>query len=163
LSNQWRIETQRGRDLGARMRNAIGECFRAGCSKAILIGTDTPWMGRGRLEFALRALDRAGVVLGTARDGGYYLVGARRPVPEGLPREMFTGIDWGTSRVLQQTVARLRRARVPFHLLPRDFDLDRPADLVRAEKLLRRNPGRAPALSRWIKDWRDAIPRAPAS
>lgn len=149
---------QRGRDLGSRMRNAFAGCFRAGCLKAILIGTDTPWMGRGRLELALRALDRADVVLGPTRDGGYYLVGARRPVPE-----MFSGIDWGTSRVLRQTVATLERAGVPFRLLPRDFDLDRPEDFARAKKLLRRNPRTAQALSRWIKNWRASISCAPVS
>ena len=156
LSSEWRIETQRGADLGARMRNAIADCFRAGCEKVILTGTDTPWMGRRRLELALHALDRTDVVLGPARDGGYYLVGARCGLRDAVP-DIFTDVAWGTRHVLRQTMAKLRRARVPYRLLARDFDLDRPEDLSRARTLLRRNPRRAKTLSRWIEDWRNAI------
>jgi rSAM/selenodomain-associated transferase 1 len=157
LSGAWRIETQSGANLGARMRNAIGACFHAGCEKAVLIGTDTPWMGRRRLSQALRALDQADVVLGPASDGGYYLVGARRTLSAQNLREMFHGVDWGTSRVFPQSVAKLRRARIPFRLLSRDFDLDRPEEFARTGKLLRRNPRRARALASWMKEWREAI------
>lgn len=134
----------------------MGDSFQAGCEKAILIGTDSPWMGRHRLEQALRALDGADVVLGPARDGGYYLVGARREMRDALP-EMFRGIGWGSSHVLEQSVAKLRRAGIPFQLLARDFDLDRPEDLTRAAKLLRRNPQRAKKVATWMRKWRKSI------
>ena len=145
------MRAQSGANLGARMRNALGDNFRAGCEKAILIGTDTPWMGRRRLEQALQALDGTDVVLGPARDGGYYLVGVRRSLSARNLWKPFHRIDWGTPRVLTQTAVKLRRARIPFRLLSRDFDLDRPEDFARAEKLLRRNPRRAKAVARWIK------------
>ena len=150
LSKNWRVETQRGGDLGARMRNACADRFRSGCAQLILIGTDTPWMGSRRLALALRALDRADVVLGPASDGGYYLVGARRTLPAKLVLEIFRAINWGSSSVLRRTVENIRRHKIPMRLLPRDFDLDRPSDLARAAKTLRRSPARSPKLAAWI-------------
>jgi len=150
LSRKWRMEAQRGGDLGARMRNACAELFCSGCAKVILIGTDTPWMEPRRLALALRALDRADVVLGPASDGGYYLVGARKMLPAKLLLEIFRAINWGTSSVLPRTVENIRRHKIPMQLLPRDFDLDRPSDLARAAKLLRSSPERSPALAKWI-------------
>lgn len=150
LSKPWGVETQRGGDLGARMRKACAVRFRSGCAKIILIGTDTPWMGPRRLALALRALDHADVVLGPASDGGYYLVGARSTLPAKLLREIFRAIHWGTSSVLRSTVENIRRHKIPMRLLPRDFDLDRPSDLARAAKLLRSSPERSPALAKWM-------------
>ena len=150
LSKQWRVEAQRGGDLGDRMRNACADLFRGGCAKVIIIGTDTPWMGPRRLALALRALDRVDVVLGPASDGGYYLVGARKTLPAKLLLEIFRAINWGSSSVLQRTVENIHRHKIPMRLLPRDFDLDRPSDLARAAKTLRRSPERSPALAAWI-------------
>ena len=152
LSKPWRVEAQRGEDLGARMRNACAVRFRGGCAKVILIGTDSPWMGPGRLALALRALDHADVVLGPASDGGYYLVGARSTLPAKLLLEIFRAIHWGTSSVLRRTVKNIRRHKIPMRLLPRDFDLDRPGDLARAAKLLRSSPERSPALAKWMME-----------
>ena len=40
------------------------------------------------------------MVLGPAADGGYWLIGLRRPCPA-----LFEGVDWGTDKVLRQTLA----------------------------------------------------------
>jgi glycosyltransferase A (GT-A) superfamily protein (DUF2064 family) len=66
---------------------------------------------------------------------------------------MFHGIRWGTEDVFQRTVAALRRASVSYRLLRRYFDLDRPEDLRRVARLLRRRKIRSPALKRWIVNW----------
>ena len=79
-------------------------------------------------EFAARALELLGerdCVLGPAADGGYYLIALRRPCPA-----LFEGIDWGTPRVLEQTVDRLRQAGLSLHLLPVWYDVDTPDDLA---------------------------------
>jgi glycosyltransferase A (GT-A) superfamily protein (DUF2064 family) len=68
-------------------------------------------------------LQRADVVLGPATDGGYYLVGCgstRAP--------LFEGIDWGTGRVLAQTVAALADPRWRLAVLPPWYDVDTPDD-----------------------------------
>jgi hypothetical protein len=105
-----------------------------GASCAIAIGADAPHLGRRPLLRAAALLRRSEVVLGPARDGGYYLIGARR-----VRRRWFSGIDWGTSRVLGQTLERLRRERVGVRLLGPGSDIDTLASLRRLERMLRRS------------------------
>ena len=148
LSRRWCLGVQAGRDLGKRLEFCFQALLGEGMRKVVVIGTDTPWMGAPRILRAFRLLDHADVVLGPTEDGGYYLVGARRVVPE-----MFRGIRWGTSSVFQQTLRALRKAGVHYRLLPRDFDLDRPEDLLRVAELLRKRKIRAPALKQWMLAW----------
>jgi rSAM/selenodomain-associated transferase 1 len=137
-----RVLPQRGADLGARMENAFRKCFVLGHRQAVVIGTDTPWMGAERLRRAFAELKRSDVVLGPAEDGGYYLLGMRR-----MATAIFRGIPWSTGRVLELTLEAIARARLRKKLLRRDFDLDRPKDLERAAKMLKRMPRTAPALA----------------
>jgi rSAM/selenodomain-associated transferase 1 len=146
LNERWRPGVQQGRDLGARMEHAIEDLLRRGASKVVILGTDTPWMGRQRILEALRLLDSVDVALGPAADGGYYLVGARRVVSQ-----MFRGIPWSTSQVCNATRRALETSRTSFRLLPRDFDLDRPDDLKKIAERLEANPTAAPALERWLR------------
>jgi len=152
LGGEWRVEVQRGRDLGERLHWAFASCFQSGCCKVVAVGTDAPWIGRHRILRALAWLDTADVVLGPAADGGYYLIGARRLLPQ-----MFRQIPWSTSQVFEATLRALEKARASHRLLPRDFDLDRPEDLERAAQLLCRNAARAPALARWMGQLRAEI------
>jgi hypothetical protein len=156
LGHSWRVTTQRGRDLGARMQSAVREALRGGHGEVVIVGTDTPWMGTRRIRAAFAALRRADVALGPARDGGYYLVGVRRIIPQ-----MFRAITWGTPRVLPLTLQRLRAARASFILLRKDFDLDVPPDLLRAARLLSKCSA-APQLRRWLKRWRSGSNPRPA-
>ena len=151
IGRGWRIAVQGRGDLGQRLARAFRAAFRSGAKKVVVVGTDTPWMNSRRIQQALRLLSDVDVVLGPTEDGGYYLVALRREVPQ-----MFRRILWGTARVLQRTVATLRRARIPFRLLARDFDLDTPAALRRAARLLRRGQRTRSALHGWIERWRAA-------
>ncbi|MCL5287430.1 MAG: TIGR04282 family arsenosugar biosynthesis glycosyltransferase [Acidobacteria bacterium] len=146
LGNEWRVVTQRGADLGERMCHAIEEQLHAGAEKVVIVGTDSPWMGRERIARALRMLDKAEVVLGPSEDGGYYLIAARQVVPQ-----MFAGILWGTSEVLPKTVKALRATRTKFQLLRSDFDLDRPEDLWRVARMATRGKLRATNLSKLLR------------
>jgi rSAM/selenodomain-associated transferase 1 len=140
-----RVMSQRGDDLGARMESAFRKCFVLGYRELVIIGTDTPWMGPERLRRAFAELRRNDVVIGPAEDGGYYLLGMRR-----LVAEIFRGIPWSTERVLVVTLKRIAGLKPRKKLLRRDFDLDRPEDLRRAAKLLKRRPQSAPALAREV-------------
>jgi rSAM/selenodomain-associated transferase 1 len=152
LNGKWRVGVQRGQDLGARLHEALASSLRSGYRRVVVVGTDTPWLGSERILRAIRLLSTADVVLGPTADGGYYLVGARRLVPQ-----MFRDIPWGTAQVFESTLKALRKARASYRLLPPDFDLDRPEDLRRAARLLRRDADRAPALARLLAkqgtDW----------
>ena len=145
LGADWTVGIQRGRDLGARLKHTFEDLFRRGMRRVVVVGTDTPWMGRERIREALRLANAADVVLGPAADGGYYLIAARRLVPA-----IFRGIPWGRPQVMAATIQALRNSGASFRLLPRDFDLDRPGDLRRAAEMLRKKPERTPSLAGWL-------------
>jgi hypothetical protein len=120
--------TQRGRDLGERMRRATASRLRR-CRAVIVIGTDCPTLAPLDLRRAVRWL-RGGcdAVVAPAEDGGYALIGLRRPIAE-----VFSGIAWGTPEVYAQTRLRLDRAGRRWRALPQLWDVDRPEDLARLE------------------------------
>ncbi len=118
------LKTQPGGDLGRRMDLALRQALRES-SWAVLIGGDCPSLGSAELRTALSAL--AGVrdaVLGPAEDGGYVLIGLRRPCPV-----LFQGVAWGKPGVLAATRRRLQRAGMAWSELPTGWDVDYPADV----------------------------------
>jgi rSAM/selenodomain-associated transferase 1 len=111
-------------DLGARMRRMATAAL-ARASRVVIVGSDLPTLPPHLIEAAFAALRRRRIVLGPSLDGGYYLIGLRAPVPD-----VFTRMPWGGPRVLERTLARLRRARIVPALLPCWYDVDTPADVA---------------------------------
>ena len=144
---------QGGGDLGARMARVVERLLGRGFAAVLVLGTDSPTLPRAHLRAAVRLLGRADAdgVIGPSEDGGYYLIGLRAPCPA-----LFTGVAWGTSRVLAQTLARARRAGRRLRLLPRWYDVDTLADLRRLAAELRRPRGPAPRTRRLLatRAWR---------
>ncbi len=120
------LREQHGPELGARMAGALGTALDR-APAAVLIGTDCPALHPTLLRRAAGALAEVDAVFAPAEDGGYVLVGLRRPAPE-----LFQGIDWGTGRVWRQTLRRLRTHGLRWTALPPLPDLDRPEDLRRS-------------------------------
>lgn len=120
----WMYTPQGDGDLGQRLRRALQEAFAAGVAKVVVIGTDCPAITPTCLASAFDALGGNDLVVGPAVDGGFYLLGLRRPWPE-----LFAGIAWGTSAVLGQTLAAARSLGLSVHLLTPLQDVDRPEDL----------------------------------
>lgn len=120
-----KLQQQSGADLGERMAAAFSATL-ARSPFAILIGCDCPALQPADLRRTAGWLaSGAQAVIGPSRDGGYYLVGLRRPV-----LGLFTDMPWGTGEVLAETRARLRRAVLTWHELPEYTDIDRPEDLA---------------------------------
>lgn len=111
-------------DLGARMSRALSRVLRSH-SCAILIGTDAPELDAARLAAARDALNDHDAVFVPALDGGYALVGLRRPVPE-----LFAGVAWSSAQVMAQTAARASAAGLRWCELAPVADIDEPRDLV---------------------------------
>lgn len=111
--------------LGERMSRAVRNAFADMASRVIVIGTDCPRIDVTHLTLALEQLARFDVVLGPATDGGYYLIGSRQYIPE-----LFEGIDWGTSSVLQQTLIKASAARASVTQIAPLSDVDVAEDLV---------------------------------
>ncbi len=117
------ISFQGAGDLGRRMGSAMCNALNAGARRVVLLGTDIPGLNVRILADAFDALGKHDVVLGPSTDGGYWLVGLKRPV------DIFQNIDWSTSRVLEQTLAHTRRLGLTVRLLEPLMDVDTPEDL----------------------------------
>lgn len=123
------LARQQGTGLGERMFRALRAQARDD-RPALLVGSDCPGLDTAYLGSALAAL-QAGcdTVIGPSTDGGYVLIGTRRPRPG-----LFRSIPWGEATVLRLTRQRLERARVPYRVLPARPDIDSPADLRAARR-----------------------------
>lgn len=111
-------------DLGERMTRSLQSAFDGGIQRAVIIGTDCLELDAQVLEAAFQSLEQYDLVLGPAKDGGYYLVGLRQPVPE-----LFRRIAWSTSAVLQQTITIAQKLGLAIVYLPTLSDIDNPEDL----------------------------------
>jgi len=120
------IRHQRGAELGERLSSAFGELLAEPGDRAIVMGSDCPDLGPAVLVEAFAALEDRDLVLGPARDGGYYLIGLRRPAPA-----LFEGVSWGTDQVLGQTLGRAEGMGLRVARLAVLDDIDTPDDLVR--------------------------------
>jgi rSAM/selenodomain-associated transferase 1 len=121
----FRIVPQRGPDLGARMTWATREAAAGGARRILLRGSDSPTLNGETVGEALTALDRHDLVLRPDCDGGYGLVGLRRPIPGLFDHPMSTG------DVLDATLANAERLGLRSHLMAPGFDVDDASDLVR--------------------------------
>ena len=151
LAPGFTLVPQRGDDLGARLHGTLDALLGLGHAAALAIDSDTPTLP---LEFLRQAVEVAGagtadVVLGPTEDGGYYLIGLRR-----ARRELFEGIPWSTSAVLDATLARARASGLRTARLPAWFDVDTPADLERLRAALDAAPDTAAQTRRLLAAWR---------
>ncbi len=110
-------------DLGARMLAAL----KAADGPALVIGTDCPAMMPAHLRMAAEALrSGADAVVLPAEDGGYVLIGLRKPLPA-----LFAGMEWGTGEVMAETQRRMRYHRLAWQEPVVLWDVDVPEDLPR--------------------------------
>jgi rSAM/selenodomain-associated transferase 1 len=88
-------------DLGERMRRAMAACKPG---PVVLIGTDIPALIAAGIAEAFGLLGRYDIVFGPAKDGGFWLVGARHRRPH------FGTVRWSSPDALSDTLANLPKA-----------------------------------------------------
>jgi rSAM/selenodomain-associated transferase 1 len=140
-----RIREQPPGDLGRRLASAFCEAD----VPTVVIGADSPTIGRGVVDRAFEALSELRpVVIQPALDGGYVLLGQWRP-----RRELFRDIPWGESGVCEATLRRAEALGLRVELLPPGYDVDDGDGLRRLEAELA-DPAvaaRAPATLRALR------------
>ncbi|MDN3656671.1 TIGR04282 family arsenosugar biosynthesis glycosyltransferase [Ferruginibacter paludis] len=124
-------QIQSGNDLGERMRHAFENAFAKGNKEVVIIGTDCLEISTDIITKAFTHLKNSNVVIGPAKDGGYYLAGMKQ-----LHAPFFININWSTSEVLQQTLDICKHENLSVHLLPVLSDIDTEQDLSEAQKQL---------------------------
>jgi glycosyltransferase A (GT-A) superfamily protein (DUF2064 family) len=130
---------QRGDKFGERLYVALEDLFKYGFESVCLIDSDSPTVPAENFAEAVELLgmreDR--VVLGPSDDGGYYLIGVKKP-----HRHLFEQIDWSTERVLNQTIQRATEIGLEVKLLPTGYDVDDAPSLRRlCDELLGKDAG----------------------
>ena len=98
-------------------------------SSILIIGTDLPSISHFELTQAIQILSHKEMVLGPSRDGGYWLIGLSHKLLNPLFTWPFSGINWGTDKVLQKTIEIASINQIDYQLLQTKNDLDTIIDL----------------------------------
>ena len=111
---------QSGNDLGTRMHHAFDQILKKH-SQVVLIGSDCGVLTKDQIQKAFASLSTYDVVIGPTEDGGYYLLGLTKLIPE-----LFEGISWGTAKVYNQTLTKMQSQQPPIKIRVLDqlFDID---------------------------------------
>lgn len=129
LRREYAIKTyvQSGDDLGMRMLNTFEALTKS--APTLLIGTDCPVLSTIQLNCCALALrNGSDAVFIPAEDGGYALIGLRKPA-----RRLFENIAFGTSEVMRRTRERVGELGLSAFEADALWDLDTPADYERAK------------------------------
>ena len=119
----WTCRAQGAGPLGQRLRSAFEQAFSSGASRVAIIGSDCPAVTVQDIDEAWKSLRTHDVVLGPASDGGYWLIGSNRPLPQ-----LFEDIAWSTEKVFAETIARVRRGGLSVRILRELSDVDTESD-----------------------------------
>ena len=129
LGAEFEYAPQGDGDLGKRMQRAFEDVFEFGAASAVIIGTDIPDLTVKVIKEAFAVLRQKEMVLGPAKDGGYYLIGFEKTAFSPAVGNLFSGITWGEHDVLKKTMKVAMGHGVSYSLVDELDDVDRPEDL----------------------------------
>lgn len=146
------LTPQDGPDLGSRLDHALTGYLTQGYERVVIMDSDSPTLPSIYLSQAFNVLsDGADVTLGPCDDGGYYLIGIKKPTPR-LLRE----VQMSTPTVTADTIALAEEEGLRVSLLPTWYDVDDVNSLRRlTEELAIHNSHVAVHTRRFLQ--RDAI------
>ncbi len=122
--NSFSYFLQSGNDLGQRMENAFNLVFKTGAKKVLIIGTDVPDIDSSLIENSFELLNINDLVIGPSLDGGYYLLGLKKPY-----NDLFYNISWSTKSVFEETLKKIKSKKIKFKVTARLYDIDTEDDL----------------------------------
>ena len=128
---------QQGKHLGVRLNNIFLEKLSQGYKAVSIVDSDSPDLPKSLIKesFELLLSKQADIVFGPCYDGGYYLVGMRKPHPE-----LFSNIPWSTENVLSVTLEKARKMGLNVKLLSTWNDLDTFEDLIEFYNMYKDRP-----------------------
>lgn len=136
LAPDMHLSLQQGSDLGERLDHLLTAALEAGASQAVVMDSDSPTLPADYLVQAFDALaGPSDVVLGPCEDGGYYLIGLKRPQPR-----LLRDVQMSTPHVVRDTLALAEQLGLKVALLPTWYDVDTAAELDRLRSELRDAP-----------------------
>jgi len=123
--------------LGERLKRVTEQLFAAGNGPVLLVGSDSPDLPLAWVAEAVALLAGSDAVTIPCRDGGYALIGLRRPQPQ-----LFDAIPWSTPGVLAATRGQARKLGLDYREIGAWEDFD---DLPALRRLVARAPDSATA------------------
>lgn len=120
-------------NLGVRMHQALQHTLQF-YQKAVLIGSDCGELKTEDIQEAFDALESHDIVIGPAKDGGYYLIGMKTPQPA-----IFQDKSWSTDQLLIETRMTISTLNLTCHYLPVKSDVDYYSDWLQVKDHLRSN------------------------
>lgn len=123
-SQNYQQKIQKGEDLGERMTHAFETAFNEGYERIVIIGSDCYDLKDSHVEDAFYALDENDVVVGPAKDGGFYLLGMKKMNPS-----LFSNKTYSHKKVLNELLTEIAQLNLTFELLPELNDIDTLQDL----------------------------------
>jgi len=132
FENHFHLRRQTGNDLGERMYRAFCYCKKKKFNRIVIVGTDCLTLTEKDINKAFQKLENHDCVLGSSKDGGYYLIALKSP-----HWKLFEGIDWSTKSVLKQTLRGARQLRKKTFLLKSREDIDNTIHLRRFSKCMK--------------------------
>jgi rSAM/selenodomain-associated transferase 1 len=127
LAPEFELILQEGSNLGTRLNNALNHYLSLGHERAVIMNSDSPTLPVEYLLAAFRALkEEADVTIGPCEDGGYYLIGLKRPAPR-----LFREVRMSTCNVVKDTLALVAEEGLTFKMLPTWYDVDDADALLR--------------------------------
>ena len=130
LGNGFSYRVQTGETLGRRLERAFEAALSDSSDKsegvegAAAVGSDTLGLTTALMTRALDGLASHDLVIGPAKDGGYYLIGMKKAHPE-----LFENMPWSQSGLLEKTLLAADRLKLSVLRLPTLCDLDRVEDV----------------------------------
>ncbi len=115
---------QKDGNLGERMEHAFEQLFSKGYERLVIIGSDCYELNQEIIEQAFELLKSKEVVIGPAKDGGYYLLGLNK-----LVKELFKNVAWSTDEVFKTTTQVLEDLNIVYDTTPILSDIDTIEDL----------------------------------
>ena len=124
LPNAHKYLPQHGKSLGDKMHNAISSILSDGYNKCLLIGSDIPLLKESNISEAISLLDESDIVICPTEDGGYFLIGMKKPC-----EEAFLLDEYGVSTVFEKTKAAVIHSKKTLAVGAATLDIDEPCDL----------------------------------
>lgn len=133
VPGEHKFHIQEGTTLGDKMAAAFDWAEQQAYSKKIIIGSDCAELSVVNLNEAFSKLGNHEMVIGPAKDGGYYLIGMKKLYPE-----IFRGIQWSTNSVYNSTIDKIESNALSYATLEILSDIDDVEDLKGAPSYLNR-------------------------
>jgi len=144
-SSLWsgKVHLQGEGDLWTRLLRADSRLRDEGFKRVVILGSDAPDLPPSLLEAAFASLEERPLVVGPSLDGGFYLLGSARRLPD----ELFEGVPVSSRETLArltENLHQLSRRDFEFRMLGAWRDVDEEEDLQLLVERLRENEDAAP-------------------